>query len=1128
MYFPKTADAVCPGTKKRLSVTRKLLRRMRLTITFLLAICLQAMATDGYTQKVSLSEKNAKIEKVFAAIEKQTNFSFVYSKPILQNARPVTVELKEVNLEDALAQIFSSQPLTYRIFNGNMIAVRSKDETVAVIEIKPPVPAEIMVKVLTEDGAPLAGATVIIKRTGRGTQTNVQGEGLLKEIREDDIILVSYTGYETGSQKVTNDPTLTFFLKVANDELDQVVMQAYGKTSKRLNTGSIAKVTASEISKQSIVNPLQALQGKVPGLVVTQTSGYASAPFKVEIRGRTPIDYSLNGEPLYIVDGVPFTMRDNYGAGGISGFIQTGFVGPAYGQSPFFSINPYDIESIEVLKDADATAIYGSRGANGVILITTKKGKPGKPKLDINISQGISKVSRKWNLLNTQEYLAMRREAFVNDGITPDILNAYDLLEWDTTRYTDWQKLLFGGTGKSTIAQLNLSGGNDQTNFRMGASYNRVTNVLTASGADQRAALQVNINQKSFNQKLAISLTGSYSYAQSDMVEYLSNTITLPPNAPSIYDEAGKLNWEGWEPESYRFPFSSLLQPYSAKTNYLNSNMIINYSIAKGLNLSTNLGFGTANVDQVKIYPIASQNPLSSPAGYSQFGANKVTNWIIEPQLEYTNIIGIGKINVLIGGTLQSNKTNGLSYLASGYTSDALLKSQSAASVYTNFENNFSHYKYVALFSRINYNLHNKYILNLTARRDGSSRFGPGKQFGNFWAIGAAWIFSDENYIKKNLSFLSFGKIRGSYGITGSDQVRDYAYLSRWQPINGPINSYYQGMSGLQPTQHANPDYSWQVNRKLEIAMDLGFLNDNLLVSVAWYNNRCDNQLVEFPLPLITGFSAVTNNSPALVENSGWELTVNTKIIEQKNVEWSVNFNAAINKNRLISFPNFDQSSYRFIYEIGQPLNIRKSLHFLGVDPITGLYSFEDKDKDGIIEPNIVGSDGDLYIYKLNPVIAGLGTNFRFHELQLGANFQMVKQKGISGGAVLPSFPGELFANQPAIVLERWQKAGDKANFAKFTTAPYLAPANSYYNLLSSDAVVGSDASYIRLQNLFLSYSLPNKFFGNKSNITRWTIYLGAQNLFIITDYEGVDPETQNFGGLPSLKNYNLGLTLLF
>ncbi len=1069
-------------------IPRQLLRVMKLMTILLVAVYLHVSAA-GFSQKVSISGKNLPLEKVFSMIKKQTGYVFFYDYSIFQGASNVTLDLKDADIEEVMKVCLQDQSLEFSIVNKTISITKREEKKIESIGPGPEKTVKAQGVVMTETDQPLSGKQI--------------------KIKEDQ-------------------PYIQVHLQTAANVLDQAVVQAYGTTSQRLTTGNIVKVTAAEIEKQPVMNPLQALQGRVPGLVVTQTSGYASAPFKVEIRGRNAINNNFSSDPLFIVDGVPLTVLDIGGnssyVNGSTGFLQNGGLnGPAGGQSPLFSINPADIESIEVLKDADATAIYGSRGANGVILITTKRGKAGKTVFEANAMEGVSKVTRHWNMLNTPQYLQMRREAFKNDGITPNSSSAPDLLAWDTSKNTDWQKYLWGGTARNLEASASVSGGNAVTTFRISGTYHYQTNILSVSGADQRGAVSLNLKHKTQDQKFGISFTNFYSYAQADMIN-LPNAVTLAPDAPAPFDKNGNLNYSGWAPHQGLFPFSNLLKPYVSKTKFLNSDVELSYQIIKGLILRSNFGYNSVQANSNSFNPIIAQDPGTNPTGTAQFGNDATTNWIIEPQLEYEKALGKGKLDVLLGAAKHNTTTEGLYLVGSGYTNDALIKTISnAPNKYST--DNYGQYKYAAVFGRINYNWANKYLVNINFRRDGSSRFGPGRQFGNFGSAGIAWIFSEENWVKNNIGLLSFGKIRGSYGTTGSDQVGDYQYLTRWSS-NGTLT--YGNIQPLIPMQHADSIFQWQVNRKLELSLALGFLKDRIMTEVSYYRNRCNNQLVSFPTPAFTGFTGVTANSPANVQNSGLEITINVKLIDNRDLKWSLSMNTSRNWNKLLAYPNIDQSPYAGTLVVGQSLNIAKLLHYTGVDSQTGLYTFADKNKDGQITIDYSGiTPDDRYNIDLSPrFTGGFGNAISYKNLELSFFFYYKNQ--ISVNALSQSGIQGTMNNQPVEVLKRWQNPGDITGVARFTTTGGNSNTlmDSYFHYFS-DGVYTKDASYLRLQNLSLSYGMPNKFL-TKSKINSLRIYMRATNLFIITKYKGIDPETNTFGGMPPSRTIVGGVSITF
>ncbi len=583
---------------------------MRLTGVILLAFCLQVSARGDAQQRIAINVKNVSLQKLFAEIEKKTNYTFFYDVTILKETKLVTMIVKDATVEEILKQALAGQALEYTITDKTIFVKKERKAVAEAAPMDTGRSATIKVKgvVLTDDGQPVSGANVTVKQTQRGTITNANGEFELSSAVAGSVLIFSFVGYAPQNFTVKDGSLIKVYMKVAQNDLDKAVVQAYGTTTQRLTTADIATVGAEEIEKQAFQNPLLDLQGKVAGLDVVQTSGFASAPIKIELRGRSAVG-NFPSDPLYLIDGVPLTVLDIGGDGGYpvsTGFLQTGggFDGPANGQSPLFSLNPADIESIEVLKDADATAIYGSRGANGVILITTKKGKVGKTKLDMHVQEGVDRVTRFWSMLNTPQYLAVRREAFYNDayqGISPNMGNAYDMLVWDTTKYTDWQRAINGGMGNTTDAQVSLTGGDGRTTFRIAGGYNRTTEITTASGSDQQASASFNLSHASLDQRLTISFSSAFSYTESDMIG-IPGSIVFAPNAPSIYDSAGNLNYSGWD-VSGRYPFAGLKQPYSSKTSFLNSSLSLNYLIIRGLKLSTTLGYNDAQANQLSSYP---------------------------------------------------------------------------------------------------------------------------------------------------------------------------------------------------------------------------------------------------------------------------------------------------------------------------------------------------------------------------------------------------------------------------------------------------------------------------------------------------------------------------------------------
>ncbi|WP_167343639.1 SusC/RagA family TonB-linked outer membrane protein [Pedobacter borealis] len=1094
--------------------------RINITVFFLAFFCLHSPAA-AYGQGITISVKKAPLENVFKMIEKQSGYLFWCEKELLQKTRPVDVAITNATLEQALDACLKDQALTYAI-KGKTIIIKAKEKVVgSTREIK------ISGRVVDEKGVPIPNVSVRQKKTDHATATDKEGKFQIEVTNENTTLQFTCVGYEM--QEIQAGEALVVKLISSTSKLDEVQVIAYGTTTRRLNTGSVFTVTAKDIESQPVSNPLAALQGRVPGMVVTQTSGVAGSAFKVQIRGQSSLDPSLSqNNPLFIIDGVPFESGNS-----VSNQLTSAANNPTStnngGLSPLNTINSQDIESIDILKDADATSIYGSRGANGVIIITTKKGKSGGTLISLNANSGFSQIGRSMQLLNTQQYVQMRKEAFANDGLTPSQLSsdpgyAPDIMLWDTTRYTDFKDLLIGRTAHATNAQATISGGNDFTQFRIGSGYQRQTSVYPVDFADNVASVNFSINHKSQNQKFKIALTGMYANDKNTLPQVdLTRYLNLPPNL-RLYDENGKLSWDEAgvvfnTVNSHLNPLGMLNQRYVSRNENLSGNFNLNYSVVTGLDIRLNLGYNRFGSDEVSIQPSTSIDPYLSafvlPSAY--FANSKNENWIIEPQINYNRSTKAGTFNILIGNTTQ-DKSGLLTYqYGSNYNSDLLLNSIAAAGA-IKATNDRTKYRYAAFFARFNYNYLDRYILNLAARRDGSSRFGPDQQNANFGSIGAAWLFSNEKFVKDKFSYLSFGKIRASYGTTGNDQIGDYKFLNLWSSTPNPYNN----ISGLYPRSLYNPEYSWEINKKFEVSLDLGFLNDKLLFSSTYYLNRCNNQLINYNLPTQTGFANVVKNFPGLVQNSGWEFTVTSKNFNGNVFKWNTSFNISIPKNKLVSFPGLASSTYSARYLEGKSLSIIKGYRYLGVDPQTGVYSFEDLNKDGQFT-----TAGDYQVFgNTDPkFFGGLQNNLTYKNFEFCFFFQIVGQTGANYISQLSFTAPGLVYNQPSLVLHRWQRPGDEAEIQRFTAKPSAVSGAVGRVALSNGQY--TDASFIKLRNVSLSYRLPKGLL-DRFRIGMCRVYMEAQNLLTITGYKGSDPETQDFFVLPPLRTVVAGFQLNF
>ena len=1064
-------------------------------------------------QEISINLSGVPFEEALQQIQDLTNVKFFYSPAQLMGEAPVTMQIDGWTLGEVLEGLLRQRGIEYRVHEKEaMITLRKirvgepqsvQDERTAPAR-KPRVLVQVTGRVTDARGQSLAGVNVVVKGTTVGTTTDSDGRYSI-EVADEATLVFSFIGFSSVETRVGGRTVLDVVLLENVTSLGEVVVNAgYYSTTRELQTGSIVKISAEDITQQPISDPLAALQGRVAGLDIVPTSGVPGSSFTVRIRGTNSI--SSGNDPLYIINGVPYTsspMSFFETSGGVQGL----------GASPLNNLNPADIESIEILKDADATAIYGSRGANGVILITTKKGRSGATKLDADVYFGLGRVPNKVTLLNTEQYLEMRREAFENDSRTPTLSSAPDLLSWDTTRYTDWQDELIGGTAYITNAQLTLAGGSESTQFRIGSGYRRETTVFPGDNSNQRASFTMAINNSSAGGKLNTDLSVNYSFLKSNMLieDLTMMALRLPPIAPPLFDNTGNLNWNGWT-SNLENPLAYTRRPFDAKTRNLIANGAITYTILDELHAKVNLGYTNTMYDVVNVIPISAISPSAAQVNNSRFGRSEFNNWIVEPQINWKPKWGNGQFDVLFGATFLDQKTEGLAQYASGFTSEALMKNIAAAAQVGNGTNYYTQYRYQALFGRINYDYKSRYIINLTGRRDGSSRFGPGRQFAFFKAVGAAWIFSNEAFVRNALPFLSYGKLKVSYGTTGNDQIGDYQFLDSYA-----TSSEYNGVVGLSPDRLYNPNFAWEENRKFELGVELGAIDDRVLMSLSYYRNRSDNQLVGQPLAPTTGFASIQVNFPAVVENTGVEIELNSSNISNPVLTWTTTFNFTIPHNELISFPNIENyPEYERLYVVGEPLTIVKLYHYTGIDPVTGLHTVADVNGDGTFDFQ------DRQIPKLRGrrYFGGLQNRLTFRGFQLDLLFQYVNQQGYDYIQTTGLAPGTI-ANQPVAVLDRWQREGDKASFQRYTTTGSgLTAFGTLYAY--SDAQV-TDASFLRLKNLSLSYEFSDNVL-KRVKVARIRLYVQAQNVVTFTQYKGLEPEFPGRPQLPALRTFTIGM----
>jgi len=1056
----------------------------------LMMACLASKS--AWSQKVTLSGKGLPLERVFEQIKAQTGYDFVYNQDDIDKARPVDLELKNAPLKEALDQCLLPQGFTYEIRN-KLIGIRKPVP-------KQPAPNHFRVTGLVVDtmagNTPLPDASIVVKGSHTGVTSGSNGYFTLEDIDPHATLSISYAGYR--SRELTIGDGVSFLyvpLERGNGKLDEVQTIAYGKVSKRFNTGNVSTIKGSDLTLQPVGNSLLALQGLVAGLAITQLTGAPGGGVSVQLRGQTSIQ-SVN-DPLYVIDGIPYVLRPG-------GTKVLKFNPNLSGGSVLNLINPSDIETIDVLKDADATAIYGSQGANGVILISTKRGRAGPSRSMLDVYSGIGTATRTPHYLGLSQYLAMRHEALQNDGAAV-AHSDYDINgTWDTSRYTNWSKQLMGHTVRINDLQAQFTGGNNIIQYFAGGGIRNESTVYRGNGADKKGSIHLDVNAGTPDKKLELRLTGSW----------LSDVNTVQPadvtpltataaDAPPAYNPDGSLNWQN---ETYTNPLAPLMERYNFHSHTLYTSALLTFHAVRGLDLKINAGYNDLHDREFQGMPATMTDPsifaYIDPSGFrsSVFVHNDSRSWIAEPQVSYTSRLSHGVLTVLAGASYRYSSEKDAGSIAQGFPSDPALSDLSKAKTVHSLPTEEDVYRYNALFGRLNYNWKSKYIASFNGRYDGSSRFGADRQFHFFGSVAGVWIFSAEPFVQRRLTWLSFGKLRASYGTTGNDGIP--SYLSQGAYDSTPVP--YQGNYGLLPSFPANPDISWESTRKMEIGLDLGFGKDRFLLNVNYYRFRSSNLILGSDLSIVTGFEAFIENLPVVVGNQGIELSLQSINIKNACVVWTTTAMLTMPHNKLIRLDNLDQTIYRGVLKVGSPLNIKQLFRSVGVDPQTGLYRFSDSSGEYNSKP-VYPRDATA-IVRLDPTLYGsVGNRLQYKSITLEVLLFFNRQMNTNPNLV-PLLPAGSEGQNVLIgtANARWRYPGQKASVQRYGKG--AGAFSSYFNGKTSNLDY-THAGYIRCKSIYLAYEFPVAF-KKKFHINDLTCYIKGQNLFTLSPYKDFDPET--------------------
>lgn len=993
-------------------------------------------------------------------------------------------------------------------------------------------------KVIDEQGNPIIGGNVLIKGTSIGAITDVDGNFALNVPASGKTLIVSYIGYITQEIPIKGNTVFTIILKEDTESLDEVVVIGYGVKTKRDLTGSIAKISSTDLSGISGKSDVSsALQGKTPGVQITSQGGSPDGEIRIRVRGNSSINSS--GEPLIVVDGIPIS---NSGFGGASGLS---------------SISSDDIESIEVLKDAAAAAIYGSRAANGVLLVTTKKGKAGKTRISANYEYGALTSANSLDLLTGDEYVAEMDRAYANRinkaalG-APKAYNLYPVAinglqgfteEWVRANHpnTNWVEQIYG-TGHFHKANLSMSGGDEKTTFYFSGSYRGDKGMLKGDDSD-RITGRLNIEHtanKWFKAGANVSVTntvrdrntGSFQDAHTTLLPIYP--IYRPDNAEEYFGDyfdntTGNIN-----------PLFKMQESSNTTNSFRSINTIYaQITPIEGLNIRHEFGADYAfnqrrEYKSMLLYPKDAPNNKGGGNGYVSNGRFQNMTLSNTTTANYTKTFADAhRLNVMLGMAFESAKYSGNTSVKEGFESASQKIDGSTHVAGSESENET---RYISYFGRVSYAFKDRYMLEASLRRDGSNRFGPGNRWGNFKGLSLGWIISEESFMDATSDVLNMLKIRGSYGETGNAEIGDFKYLST--AYFGWNNAVYADYAGLLAAQIGERDLGWEVTRQFNIGLDYGFLENRISGSIEYYHKKSTDLLMNVPGSHSYGWEQ-TNilANVGEISSRGFEFNISATVINNRDFSWVSEFNITTNKtmiDKLVRDKGDDYPGYfgvdQGIVMEGQPLGTYYLPMFAGIDPVTGheyIYELDRAHFETTGETRTTGNLIDVTRYG-----ASLADQNKFITKEtsqpkfFGGWTNKFKYKGFDLSFMFYyQFGNYIYDNAEKAMSYAKEEGGQMLGSVKDLPLIYGQPQINSTRFLH-------DASFIRLKNLQLGYNLPSKWM-NRLSINNLRLYVSAENVFTITKYKGYDPEFFSGTGvssniMPGIYNFQLPQPRIF
>ena len=1082
----------------------------------------QNISIEEIYVSVSVNQDKIKLKEAFALLEKSSSLKFVYLSNSTVRGEYVRLKGNYRSLGDILRDISREKKLAFKRVNDKIYVKRIEDnKTLSVGIVQEVLEIEISGKVTDENGEPLPGASVLIKETSIGTVTDSDGFYKLSVPDNTTTLVFSFVGYLTEEVGIEGRTTIDINLTPDISQLSEIVVIGYGTQTKREVTGSIASISAQDLGEVPADGFSRALTGKVAGVRVQQTTGAPGGNITIRVRGTGSIN--AGNEPLYVIDGFP-VENTNIGASD-------------QGINPLSSINPDDIESIEILKDAAAASIYGSRGSNGVVIITTKRGEQGKAKINFDVSVGTQSVINKVDVLNGDQFLDLIKEAYANAAATNEPgLPAPDFLQNESQFRginTDWQDEIFRRASVQNY-QLSASGGTENLKYFISGGYLNEAGAVIASGFE-RFSFRTNLDAK-LTDRVRIGLNFTPSYAINDEVNaeghWASDAVInqsligfgfLRPdedqedfvNAQPNFNCCGVPN-----------PVRTANKFDATSTQFRTiANGFAEIDLIEGLTFKTSLGvdlnyfrrdvFNPADIRRNQVDTEALAHTLSQ------------RSWLTENILTYTKEFGSHNLTALGGFTYQEYKEESDTISARGFSNDVVRTINSENNLITDANTAIQEWALVSFIGRINYSYKNKYFLSATLRSDGSSRFGENNKYGTFPSVSAGWAISDE-FFMQGISTISELKLRASYGVSGNNRIGNYASIGLLAPSSYVFGSGNgSSVSGLNPFTIANEDLTWETTKQFDIGIELGLLEDRIFLVADYYSSRTEDLLLNVPIPTITGFATALQNLGE-VRNRGWEFALNTRNFVG-DFKWSTNFNIYFNDNEVLRLgPEGDPlitggaRGGTHITEIGGELGAFYLLVQEGIfqtqeeidnsptwNISRGTWPGDVKYRDVNGDGEITADDRAVAGGSQPDFVWGITNTFSYKNFDL-----TIVADGVQGnevfniaGRFLTNLEGN--QNQAADALNRWKSVNEPGD--GFT--PRANRVTSGNNNRESDRWL-EDGSFIRIQNVTLGYNFSSEVI-QKSPFSSLRLYGAVSNLAYITDYKGYNPEVSLEGGDP-------------